>query len=187
MKKLFTSIACFALALVSLFTIVGCGNTQTGKYNVSFGGDIVYKGEAHTVATAQWEKSEEEGFDAVYTLKGEVAYDQFLGDQIYGGANYNIVLIKFTSDTVKKVSYNEEEKTGFYNILNKGTENEKEKHQSFSSGDSETTKTTYFFYQQVDNTVRTLTMHLSFDGTAENEAVYKFVIDPANYTLGTNA
>lgn len=138
MKKLFTTIACFALALVSLFTIVGCDNTQTGKYNVSFGGDIVYNGDAHTVTTARWEKSEEE-------------------------------------------------KTGSYNILNKDTDNKKVKHQSFSSGDSESKKTTYFFYRQEDDTVRTLTMHLGFDGTAENDAVHKFVINSANYTLATNA
>lgn len=41
----------------------------------------------------------------------------------------------------------------------------------------------YFLYQGVDNTVRTLTIEISFDGTEKNARLYKFVIDPANYTL----
>lgn len=54
---------------------------------------------------------------------------------------------------------------------------------NFQTNSPESSKTTYYFYKGVDNTVKTFTMHISFNGTAEHEAVYKFVLDPATYTL----
>jgi len=169
--------------LLLLLFFSGCANKPL--YNIDFtGGNIIYNGESATVKGATWEKvADEDGFDAVYKLTGTVPYNQFVAEKIYGTHDLNVVLIKFTSDRVTKVSYDKTTDTGFYNILNKDTTNEKVKHASFSSSDGETAKTTYFFYQQVTNEVRTLTMNISFDGTKENEAVYKFIIDPANYTL----
>ncbi len=182
-KSVARSVFAIAFVVVALFLFSACG--QTSMYNIDFnGGEITYNGNKGMVDKATWEKCEnEEGFDAVYKLTGTVPANKFVNDQIYGGLAKNVVLIKFTSNTVTKVSYDKETGKGFYNILNKGTENEKEKHASFSSADGEVAKTTYFFYQQVDDTVRTLTMNISFDGTKEHEAVYKFIIDPANYTL----
>lgn len=182
MRKFFTSLACFALIILGAIGLTGCGNTATKLYNIDFGGNVA--GDSYSVAASTWEETQEEGYDAVYTLKGTIAYDKTTADAMgYTDGRVHFVLIKFTSDKVTKVSYNKEDGTGFYNILNKGTENEKVKHQSFTTESPVASKTTYFFYQGIDNTVRTLTMHISFDGTKENEAVYKFVIDPANYTL----
>lgn len=45
---------------------------------------------------------------------------------------------------------------------------------------------TYFLYQGVDNTVKTMTLEINFDGKEGNARLYKFVIDPANYTLQAN-
>ncbi len=174
------------MAVVCLGALTGCGGDETPKakalYNISFDGNV--KGENYSVAGSTWEKSEEEGFEAVYTLKGEVKYDKATADAMgYNDGRANFVLIRFTSDSVTKVSYDEETDKGFYAILNKGTANEKIKHTSFTTDSSTGEKTTYYFYQGVDNTVRTLTMNISFDGTKEHEVAYKFVIDPANYTL----
>lgn len=183
MKKVLTSLlACFAVIILGAISFVGCGKNEKPLYNLNFGGNVA--GENYSVAGSTWEKTSEEGYDAVYTLKGTVAYDAVNTTAMgYGEDIKHLVLIRFTSDTVQKVSYNEEDETGFYNILNKGTENEKVKHSSFQTNSPESSKTTYYFYKGVDNTVKTFTMHISFDGTAEHEAVYKFVIDPANYTL----
>lgn len=183
LKRVLLSTLSIALVLVALFMFSACG--QKPLYNIDFGGgEITYNGKNGTVDGATWTKcADEKGFDAVYKLTGTVPANSFVNENIYGGLAKNVVLIKFTSDTVTKVSYDKEAGTGFYNILNKGTANEKQKHASFSSADGEVAKTTYFFYQQVDDTVRTLTMNISFDGTEEHEAVYKFIIDPANYTL----
>lgn len=54
---------------------------------------------------------------------------------------------------------------------------------NFQTNSLESSKTTYCLYKGVDNTVKTFTMHISFNGIAEHEAVYKFVLDSANYTL----
>ena len=180
MKRILASILCTALLVLGAIGFTACG--KKSLYNIDFSGNI--EGENYSVAGSTWEQSSEDGFDAVYTLKGTIAYDKTTADKMgYTDGRVHIVLIKFTSDEVTKVSYNKEDGTGFYNILNKGTENEKVKHQSFTTDSPESSKTTYYFYQGIDNTVRTVTMHISFDGTAEHEAVYKFVIDPANYKL----
>ena len=185
MKKFYTkfaklALACLIMAVVCLGTLTGCGEARL--YNISFSGNV--EGENYSVAGSTWEETKEDGFEAVYTLKGEVKYDKETADAMgYTDGRVHFVLIRFTSDSVTKVSYNKETGEGFYAILNKGTENEKVKHASFTTNSSSSTKTTYYFYQGVDDTVRTLTMHISFDGTKEHEVAYKFVIDPANYTL----
>lgn len=184
LKRAFASVVCLALVLVAVVLFSGCG--EKPLYNLDFsGGAIRYNNEDATVKGATWKKcANEEGFEAVYKLTGVVPYQQFVGDKIYGGLDYNIVLIKFTSDSVTKVAHNDKDNTGFYNILDKGTENERVKTGAFDSSATEAeSKTTYFFYKKIDNTVRTFTMNISFDGKEEHEVAYKFIIDPANYTL----
>ncbi len=190
MKKFLTIMASLVMVVVGGLALAACGSKPL--YNIDFGGNV--EGENYNVAATTWERSDEEGFDAVYTLKGHIAYDQETADKMgYTDGRVHFALIRFTSDTVEKVSYEKEvlgengevvtPEKGFYNILNKGTANEKVKHQSFTTDSPASSKTTYYFYQGIDNTVRTLTMHISFDGTKEHEAVYKFVIDPQYYTL----
>ncbi|MBQ8762296.1 MAG: hypothetical protein IJZ26_03210 [Clostridia bacterium] len=178
-KTIITSICAFLLLLAVSFCFVGCNSSL---YTVNFDGNI--DGEKYSVGKTTWEKSSEEGFEAVYTLKGEVPYNQDAGDRIYGGEHYNIALIRFTSPSLERVSYNESTQEGFYcEILNYGETEPVVKHGGFGSGNDTTKNTTYFLYQRVDDTIRTFTLKISFDGTQENERAYKFVIDPANYTL----
>lgn len=191
MEKTASRAKTFAMTMCAVLLIAFCALSfaacgSKSLYTINFGGNI--EGESYNVAATTWEKSSEEGFEAVYTLKGTVEYDietaRALG---YVDADDNgrkhFALIRFTSDTLERVSWDEEEQTGFYCIIDKGTANEKVKHGGFGSGNDTTKNTTYFFYQGVDNTIRTLTLSISFDGTEENERTYKFVIDPDNYTL----
>lgn len=184
MKKFLTIMASLVMVLVGGVALAACGAKPL--YNISFGGNI--EGEKYSVAATTWEKSEEKGFEAVYTLKGNVAYDKATADALgYSDGRCHFALIRFTSNELDRVAYNEADGTGFYAKITNfyGTENATEtiKHGGFSSGNEETKKTTYFLYQGVDNTVRTLTIEISFDGTEKNARLYKFVIDPVNYTL----
>lgn len=196
-KKLLSLVVALCMIIPMSLSLVACGNDKDPEtptpepslYNVNFGGNV--EGEKYSVAASTWEKSSEEGFEAVYTLKGEVAYDKTTADAMgYTDGRCHFVLIRFTSDTLNRVSYNEETGEGFYcKITNYyGTDHEevKVKHGGFSSGNETTKNTTYFLYQGVDSTVRTMTLEISFDGTSANARLYKFVIDPANYTLQAN-
>ncbi len=184
MKKILTIMAALVMVVVSGAAFAACGTKAL--YNINFGGNV--EGEKYNVAATTWEKSKEKGFEAVYTLKGEIAYDKATADALgYTDGRCHFALIRFTSDKLKRVEWNEEKQTGFYvkikNFYGTEQEEEKIKHGGFSSGNETTKNTTYFLYQGVDKTVRTLTLEISFDGTKENARLYKFVIDPKNYTL----
>ena len=186
LKYAITAIVLTLLVLMTGFILASCG--EKSLYNVDFSGNQA--GEKYAVAATTWEKSEEEGFEAVYTLKGEVAYDKATADALgYTDGRVNFALIRITSDSVKRVEYDKETQKGFYckitNFYGTDKESVVVKHGGFSSGNDTTKQTTYFLYQGVDNTVRTLTLEISFDGTEENARSFKFVIDPANYTLAT--
>ena len=171
----------------------GDGTTNTteysytvGKYTIDFGGNK--EGEKYDNKATTWTMSQEDGFDAVFTLTGTVPRSQKVGDEVYGGAIYTIALIRFTS-TIEKVDWDEVEQEGFYlniykNYVSKEEPGEADvRHGSFTTGTGTTSDTTFFFYNQIDDTVRTKVVKISFDGTEENAAWFKFVIDPANYTL----
>lgn len=198
-KKLLSLIIAVCLIIPCALCLVACGEkedkseekpaeTVTSLYNINFDGNI--EGEKYDVKGTTWTKSEEEGFEAVYTLTGEVAYNKAVADTLgYTDGRVNFALIRFTSDTLTRVEWNEKEQTGFYcvitNYVGTAEETSVTKHGGFSSGNEETKQTTYFLYQGVDNTVRTLTVKISFDGTEANARLYKFVIDPTNYTLAS--
>ena len=170
----------------------GGGTTTTtysytvGKYTIDFGGNK--EGEKYDNKATTWTMSKEDGFDAVFTLKGVVPRSQKVGDEVYGGSIYTIALIRFTS-TIEKVEWDAVEQEGFYlniykNFVSKDQPGEADvRHGSFTTGTGTTSDTTFFFYNQIDNTVRTKVVKISFDGTEENAAWFKFVIDPVNYTL----
>lgn len=171
----------------------GDGTTNTtkysytvGDYTIDFGGNK--EGEKYDNKATTWTMSQEDGFDAVFTLTGTVPHSQKVGDEVYGGNIYTIALIRFTS-TIEKVDWNEAEQEGFYlNIYKNYVSAEQPgeadvRHGSFTTGTGTTSDTTFFFYNQIDDTVRTKVVKISFDGTEENAAWFKFVIDPANYTL----
>lgn len=184
MNKFLTVMIGLVMVVVSGVAFAACGAKPL--YNINFGGNV--EGEKYQVAATTWEKSTEKGFEAVYTLKGKIAYDKTTADALgYTDGRCHFALIRFTSDKLERVEWNEENQTGFYVKIKNfyGTENETEvvKHGGFSSGNETTKNTTYFLYQGVDATVRTLTLEISFDGTEKNARLYKFVIDPKNYTL----
>ena len=195
LKKIASLFIIAALIITSVFVLSACGDdnnennntTASNLYDINFGGNI--DGEKYDVEATTWQESEEEGFEAVYTLVGEVPYNKDVADQMgYTDGRVNFALIRFTSSTVNKVNYDKATQEGFYAEITNfyGTDHQAEptiKHGGFSSGNETTSQTTYFLYQGVDNTVRTMTVKISFDGTEENARLYKFVIDPANYTL----
>ncbi len=197
MKKIAVLLIVTALIITSVFVLSACGddnnennnnnNTNSNLYNIDFNGNIA--GEKYDVEATTWQESDEEGFESVYTLVGEVPYNKAVADQMgYTDGRENFALIRFTSDVVNKVNYDEATQEGFYAEITNfyGTDHQAEpsiKHGGFSSGNATTSQTTYFLYQGVDDTVRTMTVKISFDGTEENARLYKFVIDPANYTL----
>ena len=114
-----------------------------------------------------------EGGKPLAEAKGEVAYDKATADALgYTDGRVNFALIRITSDSVKRVEYDKETQKGFYckitNFYGTDKESVVVKHGGFSSGNETTKQTTYFLYQGVDNTVRTLTLEISFDGTEEN-------------------
>lgn len=175
---------------------------KVGDYTIDFGGNK--EGEAYALGGAEWVKAETptEGFDAEFTLKGEVPYYlEYAQDKGYldeeGNGRVNFALIRFTSDSIEKVAHNNgadgivgtEDDTGFYNYITNyyGTDHQAEEALKTQTGgtvgNSETSSITYFLYQGVDNTVRTMAVRLSFDGDPDNEVKILFVIDPANYTL----
>ena len=199
MNKFKKLIAIMSLALVLVLggaVLVGCGEPapdtspngiyQVGKYTIDFNGNR--EGEAYDNKATTWTMSSEEGFDAVFTLTGVVPRSQKVGDEVYGGLNYNIALIRFTS-SVEKVDWDEDTQSGFYLNIYKNFKDFKNpgeadvRHGSFTTGTGTTSDTTFFLYNQIDNTVRTKVVKISFDGKEENSAWFKFVINPANYTL----
>ena len=187
MEKTASRAKTFAMTMCAVLLIAFCALSfaacgSKSLYTINFGGNI--EGESYNVAATTWEKSSEEGFEAVYTLKGTVEYDAETAEAMgYTDGRTHFALIRFTSDSVDRVAYDSTTEEGFYCIINKGTANEKVKHASFSSGDGANNSNTYYFYQGLDETDRTLTLSISFDGTEENERTYKFVINPDNYTL----
>lgn len=199
MKKIVILLIVTALIVTSVFVLSACGddkndnknniNLDTNLYTINFDGNIA--GEKYDVEATTWQESDEEGFEAVYTLVGEVPYNKVVAEQMgYADGRENFALIRFTSDVVNKVNYDKTTQEGFYAEITNfyGTDHQAEpsiKHGGFSSGNATTSQTTYFLYQGVDETVRTLTVKISFDGTEENARLYKFIIDPANYTLET--
>ena len=160
---------------------------DVGAYTIDFGGNK--KGENYDNKATTWTMSQEDGFDAVFTLTGTVPRSQKAGDEIYNGSIYTIALIRFTSDTIEKVPYNSGDGTGFYAEIYKNYVSAQEpgeadvRHDdnpSFTTGPDDTT---FFFYNQIDETIRTKVVKLSFDGTEDNAIWVKFVIDPQNYEL----
>ena len=106
MKRILASILCTALLVLGAIGFTACG--KKSLYNIDFSGNI--EGENYSVAGSTWEQSSEDGFDAVYTLKGTIAYDKTTADKMgYTDGRVHFVLIKFTSDEVTKLSYNKEE------------------------------------------------------------------------------
>ena len=190
-KSVAVSACAVLLVIACAFGLAACG--ETPLYKVDFSGTIgdQYK---HQVAASTWRESDEEGFEKVYTLTGTIAYNlkvaQDLGylDQD-GNGRKHFVIIHFSSDDLARVAYDEAEGTGFYVKITNfyGTDDETEvvKHTSFGAMADEDADTShdYYLFQGVDETVRTLTLEISFDGTEENARLYKFVIDPTNYEL----
>lgn len=160
---------------------------ESDIYTVDFGGN--YEEELNSVQPTSWLASYEAGFDGVYTLMDVVPYDpETATDLGYTDGRVNFALIRFQSNIIK-VPYDSNTGTGIYiKVTNYyGTENEQTvvNHDTgFSSGEDDFT---YLLYQGIDDTVRTMTVEISFDGTQENARIYKFIIDPANYTLEKDA
>lgn len=155
-------------------------------YTVNFEGN---RGEEIYNATSTfWDESYEAGFDGVFTLVGVVPYNLELANSLgYTDGRVNFALIRFYSPVFEKVAWNNQSQTGITITLtnNYGTGNEQEvvRHDdSFTSGED---SRSYLLYQGIDNIVRTMTVEISFDGTLENTRIYKFIIDPANYSLET--
>lgn len=194
-KRIIVSLLVAIMIITTAYLLLACGDPENnkpvyeytvGKYTINFGGN--QEGESYDTGATTWKKSDENGFDAVFTLEGTVPYSKVTGDEVYGGLAYNIALIRFTS-SVEKVDYDEEMEEGFYAIIykNYGTPEQTEsvRHGSFTTATGETSDNTFFLYNQIDETVRTKVVKISFDGTEENSALFKFVIDPDNYTLAS--
>ena len=191
------TIAFSALAVlfvvVCAFSFAACGDNSL--YKVDFNGTMGdnFKSEYQLEGTT-WKESDEEGFEKVYTLTGTVPYNlEFatLPNMGYADADgngiTNFAVIHITSD-MAKVEYDEETGEGFYAKItnNYGTDNAevKIKHGSFGAKkDGVDSSKDYYLFQGIDNTVKTMTIEISFDGTEKNARTYKFVIDPKNYKL----
>ena len=156
---------------------------ESDIYTLNFNGNI--EGESYSVGSTAWNVSYEAGFDGVYTLVDLVPYDIENSTELgYNDGRVNLALIRFEG-SIQKVPYDSDTNTGFYAEVTNyyGTDHAETsiRHDTtFSSGEDEYT---FLFYQGIDNTVRTKTIKVSFDGTEENARIYKFIIDPANYTL----
>ncbi len=192
--KTFAVSACAVLLVIAcVFGLAACGEPAS-LYKVDFAGTSgdQYK---YQIDGTTWKESNEEGFEKVYTLTGEVAYNMEVAQALgyvdaEGNGRTHFALIHFTSDDLARVSYDETKGTGFYAKITNfyGTDKAEEviKHGGFGAYAEDAdvdTSHEYFLFQGVDDTVRTLTLEISFDGTAENAKTYKFVIDPKNYTL----
>ena len=184
---------CACLLLVAVvFGFAACGSGSL--YAVDFSGTMGdnFKEEYQLEGTT-WRASDEEGFEKVYTLTGVVPYNYdfaTLPNMRYDLSNiYNFAVIHISSEDIARVAYNEETGDGFYaEIVNRyGTDAQEEpviKHSSFGAAkDGVDTSHDYYLFQGIDDTVKTMTIEISFDGTEENARLFKFVIDPENYTL----
>lgn len=186
-KQIALSVCAVLLLVAMAFGLAACG--EQSLYKVDFSGTIgeQYK---HQVAASTWTASDEEGFEKVYTLTGTIARNTKVATDLgYTDGREHFVIIHFSSKDLARVAYDDAEQTGFYaKITNKfGTNDATEvvKHSSFGAYKDSNTDTShdYYLFQGLDDTVRTLTIEISFDGTEANARLYKFVIDPENYTL----
>lgn len=187
------TIAAFAIviALACVFGLAACG--ETPLYKVDFSGTVGndFKTEYQLKGTT-WTESDQEGFEKVYTLTGTVPYNaEFatLPNMRYDTLDvWNFAVIHISSEDIAKVEYNEETGEGFYAKItnNYGTDQAKTvvKHGSFGAKkDGVDSSHDYYLFQGIDNTVKTMSIEISFDGTEENAKTYLFVIDPENYEL----
>ena len=187
-KTIAFSVLAALFVVICAFSFAACGDSD--MYNVSFNGTTendVYQLEATT-----WDRSDEEGYMAVYTLKGEVPYNLEVAQGLgyldgEGNGMKNFAVIQITSDSVEKVPYDESTGEGFYmGITDEGETTEDLRHDtSFKLvNDEDVDKTSFFLVKGINDTdVKTFTMRISFDGTEEHEQLIKFVIDPKNFSL----
>ena len=192
-KTITFSLLAALFVVVCAFSFAACGNNSL--YNVDFNGTMGdnFKTEYQLEGTT-WTESDEEGFEKVYTLTGTVPYNlEFatLPNMGYADAEgngiTNFAVIHISSD-LEMVDYNKETDEGFYAKITNyyGTDNETVvmKHSSFKATNENVDDShDYYLFQGIDNTVKTMTIEISFDGTQENARLYKFVIDPENYEL----
>lgn len=81
--KLLTKIGVFGVCALSAVGFVGCGNAEFVTFGPYSG---TYDNNNYSVASSTWEKQvDEEGFNGVWKLVGQVKYDDNTGKALYYG------------------------------------------------------------------------------------------------------
>ena len=82
--KTLTKIGAFGICALSAVGFVGCGKTELVTFG-SYSG--TYESNNYSVASSTWEKQkDEEGFNGVWKLVGQVKYDDNTGKALYYGS-----------------------------------------------------------------------------------------------------
>ena len=80
-NKILTKVGLFGLCAASILGCVGCGEQELVTFGQYSG---TYENNNYSVAATTWQKQEDqEGFDGVWKLTGEVKYDENTGKALY--------------------------------------------------------------------------------------------------------
>lgn len=100
-SKTLTRIGLFGLCAASVMGCLGCGEQELVTFGQYSG---TYDNNSYSIAASTWEKQQdEEGFDGVWKLTGQVKYDENTGKALYyGGADthYYVAITAVPADGV---------------------------------------------------------------------------------------
>ena len=82
-SKILTKIGVFGLCAASVLGCAGCGEKELVTFGQYSG---TYENNTYSVAATTWEKqNDQEGFDGIWKLTGQVKYDENTGKALYYG------------------------------------------------------------------------------------------------------
>lgn len=153
-----------ALLCISSLSMAGCG----AKENVSFSQySGTYDGKSYSIAASTWEKQEdEEGFESVWKLVGEVKYDENSGKVLYYGSADTQHFIAITINAAEGV----QPENPTYKIDEKTLK-------PFDNGNQKT----FTLIKAISAQSKDFTLTLKWN--SDSEVKYKFLINQGDFTL----
>lgn len=162
--KTLAKVAVFGLGCLMATGLAGCGNDELVSFGQYSG---TYQGKTYSVAASQWEKQEdEESFDGVYKLVGEVKYDDQTGKTLYYGdadTKYFVAITINHEDGImpQDSTFQIEDRT--LKVFDNGNPN------------------TFTLIKSISQETKDFTLTIKWN--SDTTVKYKFVIDKDSFTL----
>ncbi len=162
--KLLTKIGAIGICALSAVGFVGCGNTELVTFGQYSG---TYDNNNYSVASSTWEKqTDQEGFNGVWKLVGQVKYDDNTGKALYYGDADTKHYVAIT--VVPEAGVTPENSTYFVNS---------NQLKPFENGNDNS----FTLIKSVSEQSGDFTLTINWN--SEKQVKYKFILDQTAFTL----